>query len=1711
MRSYCLSTSCGLFVRFLLLCFVFVGMGHLHLQAQVDTNPLPENQEALVAEIEKILSYQNQSEPLAIFEQFKKNVKAKRVNTEHYTAIVSLGNEMIKRKMKRYNYFKHLIATMNAFIEEPDYSSKYLNQYLEISIRLLEEHVDKKDQFKEKKDLYFNYEEYLKFSTYFWVNKNLYQAGSGGGHVWRTESQDFIMKYDSVLSITYNDTKLFCYNKADSLIIHNAKGVYYPHDNRWEGTRGRVEWNQEGAMDAYCELNSYSINMRNTEYKSENAVLSYNSIIKKPLEGIVRDRIAKRKPTDMRTPSFESHNRDVVLDNIGDGVTYEGGFSLRGSTVRGFGDAQKKSTVTIHDKTNKRVIRATAAAFDIIRGERVISDDAEVSIYIYAEAPDTHSIYHPNIRMTYSIPKREVELTRGASIASKVPFFNSYQRMEINTPVIKWHIDSTTVNLGDDKQDVTFDSETFFDRAIFDRYQPSSTYNYIIIFSGYSEKLAQHKEELEKHGPEMPDGSSMDDIYKDVCDAYPEVCSPHPITGKMLPTDIIEKEQQALANAEVEAAENATKSQGIDPHNIHANILARLLDKRLEGKEFLTPKEFREKEKAMEQKLGPNFRKTPNYKAFRDRYVDIAQVELLTPRPSHTIDNTMRLFYDMMADGFLIYSPTDTIVSLRPKIFHYRHSANTTDNQYDFDKLRIKSVRGDSKKRQQNASIDLATGSIEVGNVREFILSESKRVIANLDAASNTATLKKGRDLDFSGDLYAGLFQFTGRSFHFNYENFEVEMDSIDAIFVRIFKRFSYDEIIPEDEITDEQRGRFTNLHYYDLEEGPNGPEKIYSNQKVLINNRIVNTRGVLKIDIANNKSGRQKQKDTEKLPDFDSGAESPAGFVYFDNPENIHGEEAYPRENFFYEIAAPFVRDSLLSFAPESWRIKGKFTSDNIFPVIDEPLRIMFHDLSFGFERETPKDGLPIYLRDEPQGKGIYKGIFGMSNEGLLGKGNLTYLGANIESEYIVFFPELFKAFDVENFHLDPSTQDGVEFPKVDGKEVIIDWAPYSDSMYIQSNLENNDEPFYLFDKGEHTLVGALILTPQGLLGEGEFEWDEGYLKSNPGSNFRFGSFDVYSPSTLARIKSTGKSHFAFENDDVEATIDFTKRFGDFISNNKDLSSDLPYNAYKTSLDRFYWEMDKHQIIIESTEGKAGFFLATEQVQDSLFFMGERADYDLNTGLLRIDGVEHIRVADAFIYPENQHVEIEERAHMRTLVNSKVVADTSNQNHVIQNATINILSRREYNANGYLEFNIDGHKEQQIKFDNVRVEQIGENFVTQGSGSVQEEDQFYLDKKTLFKGNVDLSAESKDLVFKGYAKLTSEALPIKEWFAIDSRIDKKNVGISYNEPQSPDGQTLYTGIYLNSEEGTVYPAIMAPKREISDRSIFSVTGLVHYNNKDDAYMFGDSAKIFTQETDREPLAGKKMTVAEKTSKVTAEGKFDFQQGFNRAGMPFVGVDAIGDFSFFLNKASQLRFDVALNIDMALPTLITDAVSQELLADMAIVEPIFYTNMANIRLKRYLLEFLGADKFEKIWKKVEEDNRLNLPSDFPHTFFFTKMTLAWSEKNQSFVSIGNVQLASLAGKHIGQTIQGGVEIIPDPIKGDILNFYIIAPSGEWYYFSYQGDLVRTASSKPEYANNITAMKAKDKKVKTSNGESIKIDISNAGEYNAMKNRVLNGF
>ena len=772
------------------------------------------------------------------------------------------------------------------------------------------------------------------------------------------------------------------------------------------------------------------------------------------------------------------------------------------------------------------------------------------------------------------------------------------------------------------------------------------------------------------------------------------------------------------------------------------------------------------------------------------------------------------LLYDMVAKGFITYDSDKEIIEIRDKIFHY---ADANSKKVDYDVIKVVSLSDST-----NAVFNLKKGEIYSTGVKNVGFSIPQRVA--LKPADNQLVLKENRNMDFDGRLFAGYGILEGKDFFFDYGKNQINMDSIRYL----------DLFVPTEAKDDD--GNLIALS---------------------IASRIEHTDGVLLIDAPNNKSG---QEDIEMFPSFNS--KGPA-YVFYDYTATQGG--CYNRDSFFFKLD-PFNFNSLDLFTREDLTFKGKTVSAGIFPDFEETLLLREEDESLGFVTQTPTEGYPTY-----QEKGNYKGEIDLSNKGFLGKGNISYLKANFDSENIIFKPLQLLA-TADQFDLEEDRSGAIEIPQAVGYDVSIDWKPYRDSMYVRSK----EKAFELFKEGAHTLDGTLILTPGGLKAQGEFEWDKGRMAADMMS---FGAFSVDADTSNVQIYAFGTNDLAFDTRDVKASLDFDEQIGRIKANSNTLSTTMPYNQYKTSMNEFFWDMKEETITFKTDENKYGNFQSIHPDQDSLNFSGKTAFYNLKTNELKIGGVPFIKTCDAFVYTETGDVDIQKGGVMTTLNNARIVADTVNKYHVINRATVDVLGKKEYKAKGFYEYNI-GDKTQEIEFANIIGTRVGKgqrsekDAVTRATGTVEADDNFYIDHKTEYRGKISLSAESKNLQFEGFAKLDAPLMPDPEWFSVSFEGDKNNLVIDYDVPKNYKGQRLYTGLYLSKETGSIYPRVMMPLSFAKDRPIVDVKGLFKYDKVQDEFIFGDSIKIADDK-----MKGNSLAYSNKDGKILAEGKFQVGSG----------------------------------------------------------------------------------------------------------------------------------------------------------------------------------------------------------------------------------------
>ncbi|MEZ5044854.1 MAG: hypothetical protein R2828_33460 [Saprospiraceae bacterium] len=1017
---------------------------------------------------------------------------------------------------------------------------------------------------------------------------------------------------------------------------------------------------------------------------------------------------------------------------------------------------------------------------------------------------------------------------------------------------------------------------------------------------------------------------------------------------------------------------------------------------------------------------------------------------------SFTVDNIQSLLYNLVGEGFINYDSDKQLVEVKEKVLHY---TNASRKQVDYDALRIKSAT-----RGTNGVFNLKDDVIQIEGVKNIEFSPRQKVA--IMPEESQLTLKSHRDIDFNGRIFAGYSILEGKDFHFDYDKFMIELDSVEY----------FDLYVPTGE---DDRGK----------------EKT----ALALGSRIEQLKGVLLIDAPSNKSGKD---DIAMFPSLRTRGYS---YVFYEGIDSI---KTYPRDSFFFQLEA-FSFNQLDGYSAKDIKFQGTMKSSSIFPDFQETLKLRDEDLSLGFSTQTPEKGYPAY-----KGKGNYTGAISLSNKGLQGQGDLKYLNASIHSEDIQFMPKQALA-SAERFDLE-EIRGGIEVPQVRGEEVKIDWRPYRDSMYVTPRKE----PFALFKNNNHTFQGVMILTPDGLKGNGLFDWDKASMRSNL---FSFGAFSADADTTNLSIKAFDAGELALTTTNVKGMVDFEDQIGTFKANDEFLVTTLPYNKYITSMNEFDWDMKEETITFKTEEDKLGSFTSIHPEQDSLQFKGKAAFYDLKSSLLNISGVPYVVAADAFIYPDSGLIEVQPGGYMAKLENSKIIADTINQYHVINRASIEILGRRMYKASGFYEYNI-GDREQEIDLQNIVGQPVGKGswkekrMVTRATGKVNEIDDFYIDHKTSFKGTISLNAESKNLKFDGFARLDADKLHKSYWFTISNEGDKNDLAIRFDEPKSFEGDPLQTGLFLSKETTRIYPRVMAPLTYRKDRAIFPVTGILKYDKEKDNFVFGDSLKVVTNEG-----RGNKLVFKNKTGQIEAEGRFNIG-----SGLKYIKVDAAGIAKTEIppppveQKEENLDMMAAEEDTMALkanliPEIPLDA---DLMVGVQLIvpEPLLKIMVTDIQssgfdarniayltdinfYKRAAFELFAPNKEVKEAIDGISSGMLDIPKKFnPYTFLFSRLKLNWDPDYQSFLSNEKkIGVTSINGEPINKLLDCFIEIkMPSGENDDRLYIYLKSPSELYYYFGFKQGILEVTSNNPSFMEALAGLKNKDLVLKMPDGETYEI-------------------
>jgi len=996
-----------------------------------------------------------------------------------------------------------------------------------------------------------------------------------------------------------------------------------------------------------------------------------------------------------------------------------------------------------------------------------------------------------------------------------------------------------------------------------------------------------------------------------------------------------------------------------------------------------------------------------------------------------------QLMMNLTNMGFLNFDFAEDRVYVKEKVFDYL-AANAGKQDYDVINFQSRT------KNNINASINLLNFDLNINGVRRIFLSDSQKVY--IIPEKQKITVKKNRDFTFAGVVHAGLFDFFGRQFSFEYDNFKINLNNVDSLRLSVHgevNRAGERELIP-------------------------------------IKTVIEYINGELLVDKPFNKSGF---KPSPTYPIFNSFKDS---YAFYQRSSIQKG--VYLRDNFYFHLE-PFTIDSLDNFDPAAIALAGTFASGGIFPDFEEFLGVM-PDNSLGFVRPTPPAGFEVY-----GGAGQYTSSISMSHRGLQGDGTLEYLRSTTISDDILFFPDSMNA-NAQSY-VNKAAMDPVEYPEVNAEDVFIHWEPKNEVLYTY----DKEKPMVVFG-GEVKVQGRLALKPDGIEGSGLLNFTKAQLKSRL-VQFNNMSFDADTAEFI--LLSEMESEFAFATDDVHAHVDFVERVGVFKSNIGGSLVKFGPNQYICYVSEFTWDMDEGDIALtsdnvetvieggEEVQLKGSRFTSVHPKQDSLYFFAERANYDVRNKIISAEQVDFLHVADARIYPDSGKLVIRKKAKMDPLKNAKIMANIITKYHNVYDADVQIHGRKSYEGTGKYDYVDKMKRKQTIFFQEIGVDSAIQTFAL---GEISDTANFAFSSNFAFSGKAKLIATQKHLNFEGFCKIshTCEKV-ISHWFQINTEIDPEEIYIPISDKTlNLTDDELSMGFLLNQDSFFVYSTFLSPVQATKDLPMIEAEGFLFYDRSSKEYRISNKDKLVEI---RQP--GNYVSLKTNDCIVYGEGRIEFTESLGQVKLSTVGIG-----QHFLGKDS-IDLDLLMSVDFFLSDQALKVMAVSLKDD----EDLDYLNFDRPVYERGLMELVGKETADKLISEVNLLGSFKkFPEELEKSIVFTDLNMNWNKETNSYLSYGPIGIGNIGKRQVNKNVKGYVEILKKR-GGDVLTIYLELNEDNWYFFTYSRGLMQAVSSNADFNNPIKEEKpAKRKsKVEVKGGMPYQYIISSARKKKVFLSRV----
>lgn len=299
------------------------------------------------------------------------------------------------------------------------------------------------------------------------LNQGLLHEANTGTWLVRQGQVIFHMDEQGRPRISCDSSTVVCLAKGDSARLHKVRGSYDVLDNKFRVETGRLDWERtvrEG--DFQAEVMACDIRLKGSTFTTDSATFQ-SAMFGKALHGTLRFKVQAEKQAKRRTyPRFESSTGRIVLEDVFEGVSYEGGLAVRGSKMSGMGSDGVPAQITFNQADSVLVV---------CRSQEVLfSEDGLDAVHASLTMRlGEDSLTHEDISIRYLANKRLFRATRQVEGVGMQPFMDSYHGIEVEAEAVEWRLDGPVVEFrrlaGGGAEPGAFRSLDCFEKDVYDQ------------------------------------------------------------------------------------------------------------------------------------------------------------------------------------------------------------------------------------------------------------------------------------------------------------------------------------------------------------------------------------------------------------------------------------------------------------------------------------------------------------------------------------------------------------------------------------------------------------------------------------------------------------------------------------------------------------------------------------------------------------------------------------------------------------------------------------------------------------------------------------------------------------------------------------------------------------------------------------------------------------------------------------------------------------------------------------------------------------------------------------------------------------------------------------------------------------------------------------------------------------------------------------------